>query len=281
MINDDMKNFIFVMSKNYGKANCERGWNWSPPPLHDFDLWYTLSGKGNMLLNGENYPIKKGSCFLVRPGDQPYATQDLDNRLQVIFIHFQIENKETLQLESLSYPDRYTEIIETFYFETLLNRILEIQTRDSNWRNLEFDLIMKQLFLHMYRHQSEIEKGNPPLDMKNKQLISKVISCIKEAPGYRISNNNLAEKVNLSPDYLSKLFKRHTGTPLRQFMKETRLERALYLLQETTMNVTETSDALGYQNVYFFSKQFKEHFGHPPSYFKHHVIPPSTHRGNK
>jgi AraC family transcriptional regulator of arabinose operon len=36
-------------------------------------------------------------------------------------------------------------------------------------------------------------------------------------------------------------------------------------LRESELTVTEVADALGYQNVYFFSRQFKEKLGVPPS----------------
>ena len=272
-----LENFNFLQTRNIGKANCEKEWDWSPPPLKDYDLWYALAGTGNMWLNGELYPIQKGSCFLIRPGDQPQCTQNPDERLQVIFIHFQCESRSANPQITENFPTSYTNVIETHHFEVLLNRILEIEERNLPWKEAEFDLIMKQVFLLLYRQQSDKAEKNRSTRGKQSQLIRRVIFYIKEAPGYRISHDELAEKMNLSPEYLSKIFKKNMGISLRQYVTNTRLERALYLLQETSMNVSQTSDALGYGNVHFFSKQFKDRYGHPPSDFKHKGITPKSH----
>jgi AraC-like DNA-binding protein len=276
-INQLQQQVIFTSTGNYGKARCEEGWNWHPQPLTDFDLWYALAGSGEMRIRGQTYPIRKGSCFLVRPGDIPEATQFLDDRLQVIFIHFQCANMRDNSPSADFIPNRHTVITETYSFEMLLNRIMELEERNAEWKDLEFDLIMKQLFLQLYRQQSAIEENNR-WESKHGRLLSRIISHIKDVPGYRISHSELAEKVSMSPEYLNKLFKRYTGKSLKHFMIEARLERALHLLQETSMNVSQVAEALGYGNIYLFSRQFKEQYGRPPSDFKFKGIASRPHR---
>jgi YesN/AraC family two-component response regulator len=262
-----LDNLTFIQSRNFGKAHCEPSWNWCPPPLADFDLWYALAGTGNMQINGHSFPIQKGSCFLIQPGDRPAATQDPKDRLQVVYIHFQCTSEDNTLVSSEELPQRYTTITETYHFEMLLNRILELEERNAMWKDDEFNFIMKQLCIQLYRQQS-MEEQKLGTTGKHGQLILRVISHVKDAPGYRISNQELAAKVDLSPEYLNKIFKRHMGISLKQYITNARLERALYLLQETSMNVTQVAEALGYANVYFFSKQFKKRHGHPPSHFR-------------
>lgn len=261
----------------FGKARCEAGWNWCPPPLSDFDLWYALSGRGEMRINEAAYPIQKGSCFLVRPGDRPEAHQHPEDRLRVIFIHFQcIYNKKGGSIPPCLIPERFTAVVDTYYFEMMLNRILETEEKDPPWKREEFDLIMKQLFIQLYRMQTN-KVENESLESKHKQMVFRVVSYIKEAPGKRITQRQLAQKVDLSPEYLSRIFKKQMGTSLKQYMTDVRLERAAHLLQETSMNVSQVAAALGYTNVFLLSKQFKQRHGHPPSYFKYKGVHPQPH----
>jgi AraC-like DNA-binding protein len=266
-INELQEQMSFTPSHHIGKARCEEGWNWSPPPLPDYDLWYALSGRGEMRIQGQDYPIRKGSCFLVRPGDIPEATQLSEDRLQVIFIHFQCIHKNGRKELTGLVPERHTFITETYAFETMLNRIVELEERSTSWKDLEFDLIMKQLLLHLLRQQAEVPETRLWED-KHRQLISRIIAHIKDIPGYRISHQELADRVSMSPNYLNKLFKRYMGMSLKHYMTQARLERALHLLQETSMNVSQVAEALGYGNIYLFSRQFKEQYGRPPSDFK-------------
>ncbi|SFL75481.1 AraC-type DNA-binding protein [Paenibacillus sp. 1_12] len=271
---------IFTPSGNSGKARCEEGWNWNPPPLPDFDLWYALSGRGEMHIQGQAYPIRKGSCFLVRPGDSPQATQLSEDRLQVIFIHFQAEYSNVGDASHAYIPERHTVITETYAFETMLNRIMELEERQFAWKELEFDLIMKQLWFQLLRQQANVPETRIRED-KHGQLISRVVALIKDVPGYRITHQELADQVSMSPEYLNKLFKRNMGMSLKHYMTEARLERALHLLQETSMNVSQVAEALGYGNIYLFSRQFKEQFGRPPSDFKFKGVASKPHGGKE
>lgn len=256
-----------IHKNSFGKARCEPGWNWQPRPLIDFDLWYVVSGSGHIRLGGQSFAIHKGVCILVRPGDQPVAEQHPDDRLTVIYIHFAIRDTHTGEtILPADLPERYSLVPDTFAFETMLDGTLESAHADKLWAANDFDCRMKLLLMQLYRLQSD-SRSEHPHSPKQRQLIGRVMSRIREEGGRRMALNELAESVGLAPSYLSVLFKKVTGQPLKTYITQVRLERAMHLLTETTMNVSQVSDALEYANVTLFSKQFKEHFGQPPSHF--------------
>ncbi|MDF2726382.1 MAG: AraC family transcriptional regulator, partial [Paenibacillus sp.] len=250
---------------------------WRPQPLTDYDLWYVVSGRGTMLLDGREYALSKGHCFLVRPGDTPDAEQDLADRLTVIFMHHTVRDIVTgMPFDPEHLPKRHTFIPEPFLFELLLNRLLQCIHQNGLWRDQEYDLIMKQVMLHLFRGQID---DQPQSDGKHSQVVAKVIAHIGEDAGKRVSHQELADLVQLSPEYLSILFKKHTGISIKEYKTKVRLERAMHLLLETPMNVSQVAESLGYANVYLFSKQFKEKYGKPPSQFKWKLEPTRPHQG--
>jgi len=261
----------------FGKARCEIGWNWRPKPLSDFDLWYVVSGKGEMQLHNKVYDLSKGTCMLVRPGDQPRAEQKADDRLTVIFIHFRIENREEgPPADDRLLPPRYTQIEDTYDFEELLNRTLQVLNRQELYREEEFDCLMKQLFFRLYRAHAE-EKHRATVTPRQRRIVSRVSELIREEGGRRIPHERLAAQVGLSPQYLSILFKKCQGISMKEYITQVRLERAMHLLTETSMNVSQVAAALGYSNIFLFSKQFKQKFGEPPSKFLMKALPPKPH----
>lgn len=273
---DPLKGIQFH-SAVYGKARCEIGWSWRPPPLSDYDLWYVVAGSGELQLQDASYRLHKGSCALLRPGDRPHAEQKPDDRLTVIFIHFTIERTEPDEGgHSFQPPPGYTEIEDVYTFEQLLNRSLEVLDRSERWHEVEFDCIMKQLFLQLYRANSDHRESS--VSHKQRRVVERVSALIREEGGRRIAHDKLAAEVELSPQYLSALFRKCTGVSLKQYITQVRLERAMHLLMETTMNVSQVAEALGYANVYLFSKQFKQKFGFPPSSFSMRAMPSTPHR---
>ncbi|MBO7742845.1 helix-turn-helix domain-containing protein [Paenibacillus sp. MWE-103] len=262
----------YLCGASLGKARCEPGWAWSPgQPMPDYDVWYALEGKGRMTINGERFPIGKGSCFLLRPGDRVRATQDEDHRLTVIFVHFAIEGSPEPEL-----PGRHVQFEDGSLVEPCLQRILDLRLRGEPRQDEEFGLLIRLVLLHMARREEAMRE---PLSAMHRQLVHKVIDELADRAGRAVSAGQLAAAVGVSPRHLSQLFKQHTGHSLKAYMTRFRLERARFLLSETSMNITEVAAALGYSDIYHFSKAFKQHYGAPPSRYRFKGRPAASHYG--
>ena len=74
----------------------------------------------------------------------------------------------------------------------------------------------------------------------------------------------LAAQVCLSPSAFSRAFREATGRSPRQYVKQSRLERARHLLDEERSAVGEVSRSVGYTSVSHFIKEFRARFGTTP-----------------
>lgn len=79
-----------------------------------------------------------------------------------------------------------------------------------------------------------------------------------------LSINMLGEKFELTPHYLSKLFKEQTGKALLDFIHLVRLEHAKTMLAERKETVEEIAIQVGYTNRVTFTRAFKKYFGMTP-----------------
>ena len=77
----------------------------------------------------------------------------------------------------------------------------------------------------------------------------------------------VAEYVNLSPSYVSQLFKRLDNCTFTEYLNSVRIEQAKKLLSTTHMRVYEVADAVGYQNSKYFFQLFKQITGKRPREF--------------
>lgn len=77
----------------------------------------------------------------------------------------------------------------------------------------------------------------------------------------------VAEYVNLSPSYVSQLFKRIEDSTFTEYLNRVRIEQAKRLLSTTHMRVYEVADAVGYQSSKYFFQLFKQITGKRPREF--------------
>lgn len=107
--------------------------------------------------------------------------------------------------------------------------------------------------------------GNPTY---NEAVIEKVKNYILNHLGESLGRESIAEHVNLSPDYISKIFKSVTGKNLSQYIIDERMEKAVLLMKTTRLNVSQVAVEVGCDNFSYFSKLFKKHTGLTPREYR-------------
>lgn len=84
----------------------------------------------------------------------------------------------------------------------------------------------------------------------------------------RLTLNQVASSINLSPNYLSSLFKKELGVGFVDYITEKRVERAKELLENTGLKTYEVAQKAGFVDESYFSKTFKRITGKRPSAFR-------------
>jgi AraC family transcriptional regulator, arabinose operon regulatory protein len=242
-------------------TRCERGWQWHPPPMQDFDLWYVLEGVGRIELGSQKIPLAAGSTLIFSPGSKPLGSHDPERRLHVFVSHFDFldQRGKRILLSADQLPPLGLTIRDNLFFATLAHRCVNAFRRGDELGTAQSRVAFHQMLLHLWE-----EATHPPpslVDLK----IQELIHSIQSESDKRWSVEELARKSCLSRSQFTRRFTTVTGLAPAQYLIQTRLERATRLIQETDMTLMQIADALGYKNVYFFSRQYKEFMGHPPS----------------
>jgi len=79
-----------------------------------------------------------------------------------------------------------------------------------------------------------------------------------------ISLEYIANKFFVSKEYLSKAFKTEYNINLTDYFIKLRMERARTLLQDSDMKVKEIAQLVGYEDVSYFNRLFKNYYGESP-----------------
>ena len=78
----------------------------------------------------------------------------------------------------------------------------------------------------------------------------------------------LAETLNVSPSYLSSLFRKETGQTLTEHINQRRIRHAMHLLKTTRLQVQTVAQHCGIMDVQYFSKVFKRIAGTTPKQYR-------------
>ena len=103
----------------------------------------------------------------------------------------------------------------------------------------------------------------------HQKLCELVISYINEHfTDNTLCLNDIAASANVSPAYLSALFKKNQGISISDFITSQRISAAARYLSATSMSLKEISLKCGYANQYYFSNSFKKKMGITPSAYR-------------
>lgn len=101
----------------------------------------------------------------------------------------------------------------------------------------------------------------PPL---TSALVKRAVLYIGEHATRQFSRWQLAEAVNVSEDYLTRIFRREIGLSPWDYLNRHRVHLATVLLRQTTLTINEIAGRTGFQDQAYFCRVFKKVKGFPP-----------------
>lgn len=103
---------------------------------------------------------------------------------------------------------------------------------------------------------------------KGTDTVDTVIDYLGRHYSEDISNGSLGERFGYHPNYLNQLFVRYTGKSLYKYLQDFRILKAVDLLQETDLPVSEVAILVGFKDLPHFSRYFKQKTGYNPTDFR-------------
>lgn len=257
---------------NGGVIRCPDGWSlnaeWSSR-LTDFDLWFVWAGKGRMqLASGHTIELQRGSVLWMRPGGKYLADQDAGDHLGVTWQHF---THTGFRPHCWADIPEYVCLTALSLFDQIFRRVVRLNRLSADGTPIHQNLIQAlfRSLLHMYLQPIDDPVPDRPHEVQIHQQIKQVSSDAGSLP----TVSALARQAGYHPDHYRKLFRTVTGMSPKEWLLSLRIERAGDLLRETAMSIGEIADRLGYDDVYHFSRQFKQKTGLSPSRFRRNLPP--------
>jgi AraC family transcriptional regulator, regulatory protein of adaptative response / methylphosphotriester-DNA alkyltransferase methyltransferase len=142
------------------------------------------------------------------------------------------------------------------------------RARTPKAENVSFYTSADEARLAGFRPCKRCKPEEPGPDGPEAALIQAAKKAIDSRFPLACSLSDLAAALHISPFYLQRVFKRHSGISPAEYTTWRRLEQAKEHLARTDMTVSDIARATGFSSAAYFSSVFTKHVGFSPSEFR-------------
>lgn len=264
---------------------------------HDcWKLLYVESGACDLLYSGHNSSpeqLKEGGLFIQKPNEY-YSLKASEHTTPVIFtcgFYCDSSNMELLSDKAFYCGRHELKLLSSLSEEGRAS--FSVKVEDTSLYPLErrlnqpfgseqmIRLYLEMLLIRLMRHC--ITPGDEAISRTDCRCDSCVLSTEDSILFNRITDyyaSHITEKINIRQicgefsigrAHLQRIFREQTGLGAIEYFCQMRIRAAKQLIRENKMSLTDTSKALGYTSIHYFSKQFKKITGMPPSEYQNFI----------
>ena len=100
------------------------------------------------------------------------------------------------------------------------------------------------------------------------ELVDRAAEHLRKNINARIAVGELASSVGLSTSHFASQFRKRMGVPVNQYQAQLRMSRARELLVTTSRSVADIAAEIGYDDAFYFARQFRKVHGVSPSGYR-------------
>lgn len=249
----------------------------------DARLFFVKDGVGKIQVEGQVYELKKDSALLVNSGVSyhlltpetfvNYVVVNFDYTQNACHLNMPISpvikrnfSKEML-VDHVEFEDA-PRLSKTLYIDKIpeLQNKLSLILNEYSFRLMFFkekiNGILTSCLIDIVR------VVNMGFSVDKDDVNSQIIKYIQDNFQKQLTNSSIAKQFNYHPNYVSQLIKNTTGLPLHKYLLHVRLQKAVSLLNNTSLSINEVAISCGFCDLAYFSGYFKKTFNVSPSKFR-------------
>ncbi len=222
---------------------------------------YTLSGCGELVVQGQSYRVPAGHGLLVRMPSASAYRLPRGERWNFMFLKFWGTSVQEWTASVLRKPGRVLRLEPDSPPIGLMRRLLGMAL------NGEGDGPALSALTYAFVCELDRHCGQPRNDFP--EPVQQALAIIETAYSEPWLNaESIATRLGLSRAHFSRLFTRHVGVAPYEYLVRRRLKEARELLLSTSLPTRTVAEMTGYCRPSHFCRTFHHRFGKPPQQFR-------------
>ncbi|WP_010249492.1 AraC family transcriptional regulator [Myroides injenensis] len=188
------------------------------------------------------------------------------------FSHNLMFNTQDLYLVNIYFPD---EKADNFYNELgiypVSKLLAEMLSFSEKWQGEYFNYSWEFGFLSMLKEllsKENLKKFSIQLPTTDDQRLNIIIESFRNRLNEHLSLNSIASQSGMSVRSFTRLFQTKLHITFVQYLKMLRIIKAMELIKDTDLNMTQIAYEVGYSNISAFSNNFQQLTNMRPTEFK-------------
>ncbi len=256
--------FISFLPEDYWKSDFDC--------FHQNKFYCITRGRCTITIEGTTYHATAGDWFFI-PVQTVHSFEKSDDDLfEKYWMHFDIYPTDVSLFSLLNLP-YLVKIEKDDPALTLFDAYAK--TKGTSITDI---LKIKSCVLRLIGRYIELsDKNGISVKSRTDNRIDKVLRYINDHLERPISNEELSNLCHLHPNHFIRFFKERTGHSPAHYIKRRKMDTAKRLLETSDLNISEIMLRVGFDDLSYFSKQFKLFYAMAPreyrKYYKFHLMP--------
>lgn len=245
---------------------------------YDYRMIFIISGEGEIMIGNQEYVTRENQIYVIHPGTRFRVCSGISQKIAVVnfdgtFEYSHISNPvlsvdeevfdsgKIMHTSPLPFCGEFLPVmnnecaktVEQMYNTYLRSDILP--EHKSMMLGSQLMYIWMRVMDFSYYRKSETKAA-----LIYAYIIDNACSDLKL--------NDVANSFNFSTSYIEKTLRKNYHTSFKQLIIGTRLKKAVWLLENSSLSCSEIASQLGFYSSQHFSKMFKDKYGKNPTEIK-------------
>ena len=248
--------------------------------IQGVSIGVTVSGTAKIKINGKMHELRPNTLFIfnentvieqVKASIRSSGYMITYSRQYLNSIHVDTQDLISIYHGFLDEPCVQVEPAEAAYIHDISKLMRSVLCDYAPTASRE--KIISSLFAAMFHYvmgilQQHSLPGNGAVSNRTDELFNRFLALLREHCSTERSVEFYAQKMGITPKYLSLVCKKKTGYNASKLIDSTVISKAKELLRQQGMSILEVSERLNFVSQSFFGKYFKQRTGISPSRYK-------------
>jgi YesN/AraC family two-component response regulator len=156
----------------------------------------------------------------------------------------------------------------------ILSEINTLQLINKEINELKLLTLLTSIWMNLYDcfEKSKDELSVCSYNEKELNRLKKILEYIHNNYGSKMSLEEIAGTINICTNECCRFFKKHMNATINDYISDYRIEKSLYLLDNTDLSITELAHDIGFSSGSYFTQVFRKKMGFTPNQYRNKKI---------